>query len=125
MEIQHLPRRISTTDERESMPKMREPGTSSNELSKTRKYSRRDNIEASNGPKQARKSARASSGNRNAQGRRGNVGKRRKSPVGGGLRDNNKKAIKETNYYAVLSNMAHLDNENNHIMIGVKLRGKD
>ena len=39
------------------------------------------------------------------------------------MRDNDKKAIKPTNYYAVLGNTAHLDNENDHIMIGVKLRG--
>ena len=80
-------------------------------------------MEASNDPKQARESASSSSGNRNAK--RRVVGKRRKSPVGGGLRDKDTKAIKETNYYAVLSNTAHLDNENDHIMIGVKQRGKN
>ena len=105
------------------MPKMCKPRASSNKLPKTRKYTRRNNVETSNGSKQAREGTGSSTRNRNTK--RRVVGKRRQSPVGGGLRDNDTKAIKPTNYYAVLSNTAHLDNKNDHIMIGVKLRGKN
>ena len=105
------------------MSKMREPGASSNELPKTRKYARRNSMETFDGSKQAREGTSSSTGNGSTKKRV--VGKRRQSPVGGGLRDNDSKAIKPTNYYAVLSNTAHLDNENDHIMIGVKLRGKN
>ena len=80
-------------------------------------------MEAFTNSKQAGKGTGQGSRNRNT--RKRVVGKRRKSPVGGGLRDDNTKAIKQTNHYAVLSNTAHLDNENDQIMIGVKLRGKD
>ena len=80
-------------------------------------------MEACYGSKQARESTGASSGNRNAK--RRVVGKRRKSPVGGSLRDSDTKTIKPRNYYAIRSNTAHLENENDHLMIGVKLRGKN
>ena len=78
-------------------------------------------MEAFTYPEQTMKSTGQGSGNCNPK--RRIIGKRGESPVGGGLRDNNKKAIKPTNYYAVLSNTAHLDNETDHIMIGVRLRG--
>ena len=107
------------------MPEMCRLGAPSKQLSKTREYTRRTNLETCHGSKQTRKRSSSSSRNRNAKRRRPVVGKRRKSPVGGGLRDNDEKAIKERGDHALLSNTAYLENENDHLMIGVKLSGKN
>jgi len=53
---------------------------------------------------------------------RGRVRKRRKFPVSNGLRDKTKpKPIEMRNLYAVLNNTEALNNENNHIMVTIKL----
>jgi len=52
------------------------------------------------------------------------VGKRRKSPVSNGLRDKTKpKPIEMRNLYAALNNTETLDNENDHIMVQIRLHG--
>jgi len=52
------------------------------------------------------------------------VGKRRKSPVSNGLRGKTKpKPIEMRNLYAALNNTETLDNENNHIMVQIRLHG--
>jgi len=52
------------------------------------------------------------------------VGKRRKSPVSNGLRDKTKpKHIEMRNLYAALNNTETLDNENDHIMVQIRLYG--
>jgi len=55
---------------------------------------------------------------------RGGIGKRRKSPVSNGLRDKTKpKPIEVRNLYAALNNTEALNNENDHIMVPIKLHG--
>ena len=52
------------------------------------------------------------------------VGKQRKSPVSNGLRDKTKpKRIEMRNLYAALNNTETLDNENDHIMVQIRLHG--
>jgi len=52
------------------------------------------------------------------------VGKRRKSPVSNGLRDKTKpKPIEMRNLYAALNNTETLDNQNDHIMVQIRLHG--
>jgi len=52
------------------------------------------------------------------------VGKRRKSPVSNGLRDKTKpKPIEMRNLYTALNNTETLDNENDHIMVQIRLPG--
>jgi len=52
------------------------------------------------------------------------VGKRRKSPVSNGLRDKTKpKPIEMRNLYTALNNTEALNNENDHIMVTVRLHG--
>jgi len=63
-----------------------------------------------------------SQGNRGRQG--GRIGKRRKSPVSNGLRDRTKpKPIEMRNLYAALNNTEALNNENDHIMVTIRLHG--
>jgi len=60
----------------------------------------------------------------NGGGKGGRIGKRRKSPVSNGLRDKAKpKPIEMRNLYAALNNTETLDNENDHIMVQVRLFG--
>jgi len=61
---------------------------------------------------------RESQGNGGRKRRR--IGKRRKSPVGNGLRDRTKpKPIEMRNLYAALNNTEALNNENDHIMVTI------
>jgi len=61
---------------------------------------------------------------RNGGRKRGRVGKRRKSPVSNGLRAKTKpKPIEMRNLYAALNNTEALNNENDHIMVAIKLHG--
>jgi len=61
-----------------------------------------------------------SQGNGGRKGRR--IGKRRKSPVSNGLRDRTKpKRIEMRNLYAALNNTETLDNEDDHIMVQIRL----
>ena len=63
-----------------------------------------------------------SQGNGGRKGRR--IGKRRKSPVSNGLRDRTKpKPIEMRNLYAALNNTEALNNENDHIMVTIRLHG--
>jgi len=63
-----------------------------------------------------------SKANGGRKGRR--VRKRRKSPVSNGLRDKTKpKPIEMRNLYAALNNTETLDNENDHIMVQIRLHG--
>jgi len=63
-----------------------------------------------------------SQGNGGRKGRR--IGKRRKSPVSNGLRDTTKpKPIEMRNLYAALNNTEALNNENDHIMVTIRLHG--
>ena len=61
-------------------------------------------------------------GNGGSKGRR--IGKRRKSPVKNGLRDGTKpKPIEMRNLYVALNNTEALNNENDHIMVTIRLHG--
>jgi len=61
---------------------------------------------------------------RNGGRKRERVGKQRESPVSNGLRDKTKtKPIEMSKLYAALNNTEALDNENNHIMVTIKLQG--
>jgi len=63
-----------------------------------------------------------SQGNGGHQG--GRIGKRRKSPVSNGLRDRTKpKPIEIWNLYVALNNTEALKNENDHIMVTIRLHG--
>jgi len=65
---------------------------------------------------------RQSQGNGGRKGRR--VGKRRRSPVSNGLRDRTKpQPIEMRNLYAALNNTEALNNENDHIMVTIRLHG--
>jgi len=56
--------------------------------------------------------------------KRGRIGKRRKSPVSNGLRNKTKpKPIEMRNLYPALNNTEALNNENDHIMVTIKLHG--
>jgi len=56
--------------------------------------------------------------------KRRRIGKRRKSPVSKGLRDRTKpKPIEMRNLYAALNNTEALNNENDHIMVTIRLHG--
>ena len=53
------------------------------------------------------------------------VGKRRKSPVSNGLRDKTKpKPIEMRNLYAALNKTETLTNENDYIMVQIRLQGR-
>ena len=57
-------------------------------------------------------------------GKRRRIGKRRKSPVSNGLRDRTKpKPIEMRNLYAALNNTETLNNENDHILVTIRLHG--
>jgi len=61
---------------------------------------------------------------RNGGHKRRRVRKRRKSPVSNGLRYKTKpKPLEMSNLYAELNNTEALNNENDHIMVGIKLHG--
>ena len=61
-----------------------------------------------------------SKGNGGRKGR--SIGKRRKSPVSNGLRDRTKpKPIAIRNLYAALNNTEAFNNENDHIMVTIRL----
>jgi len=61
---------------------------------------------------------------RNRGRKRRRIGKRRKSPLSNGLRDRTKpKPIEMRNLYAALNNREALNNENDHIMVTIRLHG--
>jgi len=104
------------------MPQMRQTGTSSGGMPKSGQQQGRSDMGTKKRQQKAMETTRESQGNGGCERRR--IGKRQKSPVSNGLRDRTKpKPIEMRNLYAALNNTEALNNENDHIMVTIRLPG--
>jgi len=103
------------------MPQMRQTRTSGSSMLKPGQQQRRSDL----GTTELQKTMETTSQSQGNGGRRGRrVRKRRKSPVSNGLRDKTKpKPMEMRNLYAALNDTETLDNENDHIMVQIRLHG--
>ena len=93
-------------------------------MQKPSKQQRRSDLGTKERQQEAMEAAHQGTRNWGRERRGRGVGKRRKSPVSNGLRDRTKpKPIEMRNLYAALNNTETLDNENDHIMVQIRLHG--
>jgi len=104
------------------MPQMCQTRTSSSSLPKPGQQQRRGDLGTKERQQKTMETTSQSQGNGGRKRRR--IGKRGKSPVSNGQRDRTKpKPIEMRNLYVAVNNTEALNNENDHIIVTIRLHG--